>query len=241
MAPSQSTANRAVSGQSYRWTPQPEAGRLVGELLSRLVEGCEPARLLNERLRTETGTRFIDWIDHIVVKADAALEKRLAATGFEATAADERTLWEHPHAMFPSIYLDDVPTDRLGVRVESIDDFLAANQLDSFLHVDGEVGGLMAKAKIYTCSTVELWVVERHGYRGLDAPPVSAHQIDAARAHLSAFEQRKRDCAHDSEGFAHASELVESAAGELGIDWACDLFFRAERSYWQNRNRAAQA
>src|SRR4029077_17650326 len=39
---------------------------------------------------------------------------------------------------------------------------------------------------------------------------------------------------------AHAEELIDRAVHALGVDWACDLFFAAEREYWQRRNRAGQ-
>ena len=35
-----------------------------------------------------------------------------------------------------------------------------------------------------------------------------------------------------------AQSLFKAAAKDLGTDWACDLFFAAEREYWQNRNHA---
>ena len=42
-------------------------------------------------------------------------------------------------------------------------------------------------------------------------------------------------------GFDHARVLIQYAAGNIGgMPRACDLFFRAERDYWQSRNRAAQ-
>jgi hypothetical protein len=37
-----------------------------------------------------------------------------------------------------------------------------------------------------------------------------------------------------------AATLFDAAAEDLGPDWACDLFFAAERSYWMGRNRAAR-
>src|SRR5262249_50851376 len=36
----------------------------------------------------------------------------------------------------------------------------------------------------------------------------------------------------------HASKLFAAAADDVGADWACDLFFYADRDYWQRRNRA---
>jgi hypothetical protein len=34
--------------------------------------------------------------------------------------------------------------------------------------------------------------------------------------------------------------LIDAAIADLGVDWTCDLFFNAERDYWQRRNRAGQ-
>jgi hypothetical protein len=35
-------------------------------------------------------------------------------------------------------------------------------------------------------------------------------------------------------------KLATAAANDLGVDRACDLFFRAEREYWMSRNRAGR-
>jgi hypothetical protein len=40
--------------------------------------------------------------------------------------------------------------------------------------------------------------------------------------------------------FNEAESLIDSAIADLGPDLTCDLFFAAEREYWQRRNRAAQ-
>ena len=34
--------------------------------------------------------------------------------------------------------------------------------------------------------------------------------------------------------------LIDAAIYDLGADWTCDLFFAAERSYWQRRNHVAR-
>ena len=86
----------------------------------------------------------------------------------------------------------------------------------------------------------ELWVVERHGWRGFDSRPLSTHQLHALAHHAEAFRRRARHFQHAEHGFAHAQELVSRAVDDLGVDRACDLFFSAERQYWQRRNRAGQ-
>ena len=51
---------------------------------------------------------------------------------------------------------------------------------------------------------------------------------------------RPRDFSTEREGFAHTRGQIESASADLGVDWACSLFFAAERDYWMSRNRAAR-
>jgi hypothetical protein len=58
--------------------------------------------------------------------------------------------------------------------------------------------------------------------------------------HAGAFRTRKRVFENDAEGYDVAERLIDSAIADLGVDVACDLFFAAEREYWQRRNRAAQ-
>ena len=38
----------------------------------------------------------------------------------------------------------------------------------------------------------------------------------------------------------HLNALVDAAIFDLGSDWTCDLFFEAERRYWQRRNHVAR-
>jgi hypothetical protein len=68
---------------------------------------------------------------------------------------------------------------------------------------------------------------------------VDGEQIPAAARHLNSFRSRNRDSAAVN-GFQIASQLFAAAADELGRAWACDLFFQAEREYWQSRNHAAR-
>src|SRR5205807_5763014 len=69
---------------------------------------------------------------------------------------------------------------------------------------------------------------------------ISADQATAAMAHFESFRRRRRGYSDPREGFNRAADLIRLASSGLGVDWACDLFFAAEREYWQLRNRAAQ-
>jgi hypothetical protein len=58
--------------------------------------------------------------------------------------------------------------------------------------------------------------------------------------HLESLRRRRRDWPEDSLGWERVNALVDAAIYDLGVDTACELFFRAERDYWQRRNKAAR-
>jgi hypothetical protein len=98
----------------------------------------------------------------------------------------------------------------------------------------------MRRALVSSENDVELCIVERHGHRGFAVPSMESDKAQAILRHAEIFRRRRRSFADEADGFAHANELVDAAIAELGVDRTCDLFFAAEREYWQRRNRAAQ-
>jgi hypothetical protein len=132
----------------------------------------------------------------------------------------------------------DSAPPRLGIHVESVVDFLAAHRLRST--IVGAPGSPLRTAKVAENQGREVWVIERHGSRDFQPDTVPAAKIVAAMSHGESLCLRQRAFAETIDGFRHASELVAAAKAELGVDWTCDLFFAAERRYWQSRNRAAR-
>ena len=93
------------------------------------------ASKLSKRMRDETGTRLIDWVDYLVLSAEA--EEALRNFGFaddplgEAPRSAQKTLW-HPEAMLPRVMLDRaVPNaghpHALAIHVDSLSDFMAGH------------------------------------------------------------------------------------------------------------------
>jgi hypothetical protein len=84
-------------------------------------------------------------------------------------------------------------------------------------------------------------VCERHGYRGF--PPSSTTgkvaESDLLKQ-LESFRTRNRSYDDPAAAFAEATETFQRAAAEIGANRACDLFFRAEREFWQGRNAAGR-
>lgn len=234
----------------FHWEPQPEAQKLVTELIEDFLSHCPPAAELAESMRNDTATRFADWVDTIFVpEVRVGLIDRLKATGFEPfetdLAADVTGCWHHPGAMFPMIATLSENMLNVGIKVENVADFLAAHHVPI---TEETIGGDPLERTRWACAFAaegaELWAIERHGYRGMaetnDAPALRV----AAMKHLERFRTRKRDFGvgpeADLKGIEETHRLVDEAIEEIGRDWACDLFFAAERDYWMRRNTAAR-
>lgn len=242
--------------QHFNWQPQPAAQKLVNDLVEDLLARCPAAAALAQKMKTDTGTRFIDWIDHIEVPRSDALVARLAQTGFEHKPHDgAANCYVNEGGMFPHILLSGPaaggaaggagvsPAIRIGIKVEFIADFLAVWQPGSGgagMTIEGEPLAQFRRALAFAGDNAELWVVERHGYRGYQIQKPEPARAILAQKHLESFRARKRDWKTDEQGFDHTSQLVDAAVRDLGKDLACDLFFAAERDYWQRRNRAAR-
>ncbi len=223
---------------AFRWTPQPQAAALVAGLVDALCQNCPPARRLARQLQRETGTRLVDWIDHFMWPVSEQLEEQLRASGF-VVGKQEANTWHHPAGLFPRIRLRRGASPGAALRVESVSDFLRVHQ-HSGMAIEGRPLSPLRRARVHADSASELWVFERHGAAGFDPVEVTPDECRAAADHLQAFRTRRREFERDEEGFEHARELAQAAIDELGVDWASDLFFAAERDYWQSRNRAAK-
>lgn len=226
----------------FHWEPQPEAQKLIDELLARFLGACPPAAALAERMRLETGTRFKDWVDFIEVADEPAVRERLLATGFTSEPQPGAPgCFVHKGAIFPAVLLGPGGPVRVGIKTDSLSDVCAANAVDNTMRAEGEAGSRFRWGQVFVTPGAELWAVERHGYRGF--APVDDALVVRLEAHrqYERLRRRQRDFKADEQGFSRLHELLDEAIAMVGVDWACDLFFAAEREYWMRRNRAARA
>lgn len=228
--------------EQYKWEPQPKAQALVNELCADFLKRCPKAKALADRMKAETGTRFVDWIDHIQAPKNKALRDRMIEVGYTPKAEPAPAGAEcfvNELGMFPPIVLVDGDVTRVAIKVEFVADFLAAQHIWEG-EVTGEPHGQYRSAVAFVGERCEMLAVERHGYRGYIAPRFDAGRAIKAQQHLENLRRRRRDCPTDAEGFAITNRLVDAAIADIGRDWTCDAFFAAERGYWMQRNRAAQ-
>lgn len=228
----------AFDPTQYQWKPLPEVAEFVSGQIEQALRSSPWLKQFRKRLLNETGTRLVDWLDHIAVDS----EEGLAALGFVEDAA--ANVWEHPGGIFPAITVahsmaGSVP--ELAIKVDSVECFLETHDAElatSGKQVSGDDEMKMARVSFSDEGAGFLRVVERHGYRGLrKQQPPEQHPVKET---LESFRNRPRPYENPNSGFVAAKEIFSQAANAVGRDLACDLFFQAEREFWQSRNEAAR-
>ena len=225
----------------FQWSVQPLAEQTVQSVLADAVGRSPFLAKLQQRMKEETGTRLFDWVDHLVVPDAGGLRERLRNAGFigrYAPGAGE--CYVNEEGIFPPIVPTHSGVTQVFIKAESVVDVLGAMDLVPDEGIEGDPLAPVRRCRISDEGGVEVWAIERHGYRGLDVPSIPAEKVVAVLKHQEAFRRRRREFARDADGFAHAAALIDASIADLGVDRTCDLFFAAEREYWQRRNRAAQ-
>ncbi len=210
------------------WTTQPAAARWVRELLDGFIESNRFIMHLRDRMLHETGTRLVDWVACFKIPDAPGLAVQLDSLGFRRHGGT----FKHEGGLFPDVEVTRSALRQVFIKVESVADFILVHQLAGKVPIDGEPLAAIRKACVSHEGETECWVIERHGSTSADVNTILKHQ--------EALKLRCRDFDDEIDGFAHARALIRSAIADLGVDRACDLFFQAERGYWQMRNRAAQ-
>jgi hypothetical protein len=185
-----------------------------------------------------TGTRFVDWIDHIRLPRRDARVRELNQVGYQADSdGNGYTLFVNDDGMFPPVLAWDGAFE-IGIKVESVVDFLAANQL--LRKIEGPALADLRTVRVFEGGGWVMSIVERHGSRAFESSDETPKHALKRLEHFEKLRIRPRNFENDDEGFALANELIDAAIRDLGRDSTCDLWFAAEREYWQRKNHAAR-
>jgi hypothetical protein len=240
MAAARQPADERISAlTAHTWSPQPEPAKWVQAVLDEAIQRSPFLATLRQRMFDETGTRLLDWVDHFALpEGDPALAE-LSSVGYQPAGDRSLVAWTNSTGLFPRVRTIDGKNRQIVVEVDAVADFLAAHGLTNVL-INGAVLASVRRARVACENGIEVWVLERHGSRAFE--PIANEVVPLAEIahHYEALRLRKREFNDDAEGFALASELAAAAISELGRDRACELFFAAERDYWQRRNKAGR-
>jgi hypothetical protein len=86
----------------------------------------------------------------------------------------------------------------------------------------------------------QLDAVERRAYLGFVPATLKRSELGNIIKARELWRTRQRVFASDAEGIRAARQTLDRVLRLVGRDLACQLFFEAERAYWESRNRAAQ-
>src|SRR3954465_13747705 len=229
----------AEAENQFNWPLCYEAENLLLDRIGAFLAQNSFARILSERMRDETGTIFLGWVDHLVVSASD--EAAFREVGFTEDPLGENAggltaLW-HPEAMLPRVLLakrDLAHPSALAIRPEFVSEFAAIHGITN--EIEGEPFSRFRKVLAFEENHAAFYAIERRGYRGYIPQPVDLKKFLAAR---EIWQTRRRRWDRDMKGYAYSLDRLQRVIDLVGRDLACHLVFEEERAFWQKRNRAA--
>jgi len=228
----------------YDWPVCNKAEQLLLGHVDEFLSRNPFARRLADRMREETGTRLLDWVDHLVLPHMNESPLRKAGFGEDGLAEAEPhfSVMTHPAALLPRVLLERTPgVDPLlglAIRVESLEQFIAVHQLSAT--PAGAPWSRYRRVIVATSAQTQLEAVERRGYRGFVAAPAASPSAEALLEARQLWQQRRRLFEDEAAGYQSAHQMLDQLLHLVGRDLACHVVFEGERQYWQQRNRAAQ-
>jgi len=229
----------------FDWPLCYEAEDFVLDQLKAFLERNRFATQLAERMRRETGTLLLDWVDHLVVSPPN--EEHLRELGFRddplgETPPNQKALW-HPEALLPRVLIDKTAVAAgfpaaVAIRTESISDFMAAHAVSG--EPEGEALSRFRRILISFENNTRLEAIERRGYRGYVPNKLKAGHVRAILKASELWKTRARAFDSDESGYTHLQTVLDRVITLVGRNVACQIVFAGERAYWQRRNRAAE-
>lgn len=222
----------------FDWGLYPEAEKLLDYSISKFLKSNAFARNLAEKMNRDTSTRFFDWIDHMVLSEKDVGEKKITGVGFEektgVLAPDGYRVFSNSNTILFPVLLGK--KTEIALKPEILEHFIQSAGTGNT--IDGEMFSPFRRSVINESKGFVLSAVERRGYDGFVVK--KSKDTENYKDVLESFFCRKRRFDDDHEGMMHTKRLVQKSVKKVKSERVADAFFRAERVYWQSRNRAGQ-
>jgi hypothetical protein len=218
----------------FDWGLFPEAESYLRSLVDDALSRSPTARHLATKIEAGTSTDIFEWVDHLVLPREKVDKMKLSATRFVEERKNGLRVFRVPGStLFPLVAAG---AEELVLGPESLADFCSIH----FPAVKPAAAGTpYRKAELISEGGLVFSAVERRGFGGFTVP--EPDDVGAYARALAAFRTRPRSFIAVNEGFDHLNRMIEDALANLASGRVADAFFRAEREFWQSRNRAAGA
>lgn len=225
----------------FDWGLYPHAENFLTHHIDIFLKNNNFARILSTRLERETSTRFFDWIDHIVLPDYVTSEKEIKGLGFQEidqiNAPTGMRVFVYPKAIFFPILLSKENFTEIGIKPERLDHFIQTT--GKGIYREGDIYSPYRKAIVSSQGSYILSAVERRGSRDFIVPEKS-NDTQEYRQALETFFCRQRYFEDIEDGMDATQKLLENVCTKLSAERVTDAFFRAERMYWERKNKAGQ-
>jgi hypothetical protein len=225
-----------AASNAFDWQLYPETEAFLSGLVQSFLKCAGYADIVRREIESTSSTRFIDWVDSMEVPKGTVNEEDLSRLGYlkEPKIGAAGSVYVHPGAFFPLV-VGDEKFQRLSLKVENLERFLAAGHL-SHKKIEGEQNAPFRWAELNREGDRSFQAVERHGDRSFELVP--ATDVKEYLAALNVLSSRKRTFRNDADGMEELRDSVVALGDKLARPRLVDAFFRAERTYWQSKNRA---
>lgn len=228
---------------AFDWKCQPQAEQLLLEVVERAVQVNPFIAKLSQDLLEKTSTRLFDWLDHVVILSSEYSEGQLQEVGFilqDSQQEEKDRVYYHPGAQLPRIVMKNSGVWGLAVAVDRITDFILARG-GSTASIEGTPFGQYRTCCFNQTHSVCLWVIERRGTLSIIPSQQSEDYIEDYLKACEKWSRRSRSLPNQEEAMREtlkvAQEIIDLVGNRHLAAW---IILECERSYWQNRNTAAQ-
>lgn len=218
------------------WPRRTAAAALVNQEITTVIDSHPFVHHLAGKLAT-VGVDLASIVDFIVLPSEQFHSEWTNAGYCRQDGVDELG-FSCPDAQLPNVLVCPQSTSpKLYLRVESIEDFLAVNNLYNITVHGALEADLRFSDELVPGSSC--YLVQRSGTRGYS---VTTHPVTYAES-LAEVRQLFRDRPRTGDDLADtrgASQAFSYAETKIGSGRAVDEFFAAERDYWMSRNSAGR-
>ncbi len=227
------------SAKTFDWGLHEKAENFLKNQMELFIKRFDYANKLVTNLEQWTGTRFIDWTDKMVLSKERVNVDELVGMGYtpwkDADSAEDDTVYYNPNSMHPPIILRPGDTIIVALKTDSLSEFKQRNDLPG--QIEGKEFGSYRTLQIAKQGTDVLAAVERRGYNGF-----LVREDEDCREYvktLESFGRRNRDYSHEEDGYNELEDIIKDIQAALDTNRIADAFFRVERDFWLEKNKAA--